>query len=146
MYDDILIPTDGSDGVQDAIEEGITLAKQTNATVHTLYVVDNRDYGTIPDAEWIGLQEALETEGEAAVGSVAERAETAGVETVTTIEEGVPQNEIVAYADDEGIDVIVMGTHGRAGVNRLLLGSVTENVIRQTEVPVHVVRISDADE
>ena len=146
MYDDILIPTDGSDGVQDAIEEGIGLAKQTTATVHALYIVDDRDYGTLPDAKWIGLQEALETEGERAVEAVAERSEDAGVETVTTIEEGIPQDEIVAYADNEDVDVIVMGTHGRAGVNRLLLGSVTENVIRRTDVPVHVVRISESTE
>ena len=56
----------------------------------------------------------------------------------------MPQDEIVTYAADEEVDV--MGTHGRAGVNRLLLGSVTENVIRQTEIPVHVVRIGDPDE
>ncbi|HET7322927.1 MAG TPA: universal stress protein [Halococcus sp.] len=146
MYNNILIPTDGSDGVQDAIEEGIALAKQTDATVHALYVIDNRDYGTVPDAEWMGLQGALENAGETAVEAVAERAETAGVETVTAIEEGTPQDEIVEYANEKGIDVIVMGTHGRSGVDRFLLGSVTENVIRRSEVPIHVVRISDSEE
>jgi nucleotide-binding universal stress UspA family protein len=143
MYDTVLIPTDGSEGVGDAIEEGVELAALTGATVHALYVVDSRDYGTVPDAAWFGLQEALKDEGEAAVEAVAARAAESGVDIVTAIEQGVPHDAIVDYADAEGIDCIVMGTHGRSGVDRLLLGSVTENVVRHTGVPVHIVRVGN---
>lgn len=143
MYQDILLPTDGSEGVEDAIEECIDLAELTDATVHALYVVDNRDYGTVPDAEWAGLQEALETQGERAVEAIAERANRSDIATVTAIKEGSPSDQIIDYAASEDIDLIVMGTHGRSGLERMLIGSVTENVIRQTSVPVHIVRVED---
>lgn len=145
MYDTILIPTDGSEGVEAAIEEGIDLARVTDATVHVLSVVDDRRYGTIPDAEWVGLHEALESESERAVESVAGQATRSNVETVTAVEEGPPADWIIKYADTNDIDCIVMGTHGRSGLDRLLLGSVTETVIRRTSIPVHIVRVEDED-
>lgn len=141
MYEDILLPTDGSEGVENAIEESIELAQLTDATIHALYVVDSRDYGTVPDAEWAGLQEALQAQGERAVETVTERAERSDIATVTAIEEGSPADQIIDYAASEHIDLIVMGTHGRSGLERMLIGSVTENVIRQTSVPVHIVRV-----
>lgn len=144
MYQTILIPTDGSEGVEDAIEEGIDLARLTDATIHALYIVDDRDYGTVPDIEWITLNQALATQGERAVEAIAERADRSGVETVTAIEEGKPAGRIIEYVESEGIDLIVMGTHGRSGLSRLLIGSVTEAVIRRTTVPVHIVRVEDA--
>lgn len=143
MYQDILLPTDGSEGVEDAIEECIDLARLTDATVHALYVVDTRDYGTVSDAEWAGLQEALTTEGERAIEAIAERADRSDIGSVTAVEEGSPANQIIDYAESEDIDLIVMGTHGRSGLSRMLIGSVTENVIRRTTVPVHIVRVED---
>lgn len=145
MYDTVLIATDGSAGVQQAIDEGTELANLTDATVHGLYVVDDRAYGAVPDADLLGVTEALETEGEGAVADVAERAADAGVESETAIEYGSPSEEIVGYAERVDADLIVLGAHGRTGVDRLLLGSVTENVIRRTEKSVHVVRVEDGE-
>lgn len=144
MYETVVIATDGSEGVQKAIDEGIALANLTDAAVHGLYVVDDRAYVTMPDADLFGVTEALEAEGERAVTEVDERA-AAGVESETVVEHGSPAAEIVAYADRVNADLITVGAHGRSGVERLLLGSVTENVVRRTDQPVHVVRVEDGD-
>ena len=144
MYETVVIATDGSEGVQKAIDEGIALANLTDAAVHGLYVVDDRAYVTMPDADLFGVTEALEAEGERAVTEVDERA-AAGVESETVVEHGSPAAEIVAYADRVDADLITVGAHGRSGVERLLLGSVTENVVRRTDQPVHVVRVEDGD-
>ena len=145
MYETVVIATDGSEGVQKAIDEGIALANLTGAAVHGLYVVDDRAYVTMSDADLFGVTEALEAEGERAVTEVDERAAAAGVESETVVEHGSPATEIVAYADRVDADLITVGAHGRSGVERLLLGSVTENVVRRTDQPVHVVRVEDGD-
>jgi nucleotide-binding universal stress UspA family protein len=145
VYETVVIATDGSEGVQKAIDEGIALANLTGAAVHGLYVVDDRAYVTMPDADLLGVTEALEAEGERAVTEVDERAAAAGVESETVVEHGSPAAEIVAYADRVDADLITVGAHGRSGVERLLLGSVTENVVRRTDQPVHVVRVEDGD-
>lgn len=77
---------------------------------------------------------------------VEERARNAGVTSETTVERDSPAAEIVAYADRVDADAIVLGAHGRSGVSRLLLGSVTEDVIRRTDRPVHVVCIGNGSE
>ena len=145
MYRHVLIPTDGSDGAQRAIREGVELAELTGATVHGLYVVDTRDYNTLPESKWLSLQDELEAAGDAAVATVRTEAEAAGVDVETAIARGVPHSVILDYVDANEIDLVVMGTHGRTGFNRFLLGSVTEKVIRSSAVPVHVVRIDEDD-
>ncbi|MFB6254012.1 MAG: universal stress protein [Halobacteriaceae archaeon] len=145
MYSNILIPTDGSDGAQKAIQEGINLAQLTGATIHALYVVDTRDYNTLPESKWLTLEEELAAEGEEATNQVIEAAETAGVDAVANVTNGVPHEEILQYIAENDIDLIVMATHGRTGFNRFLLGSITEKIIRRAPIPVHVVRINESD-
>jgi nucleotide-binding universal stress UspA family protein len=137
MYDTILHPTDGSEASMAAAEHAIELAAANGATVRFLYVVDVSslaadDFGTV-------LLDTLEESGQAAVGELRERAESAGVDAVTAVETGVPHREIVADAEASGADLIVMGTHGRTGLDRFLLGSVSERVVRTAGVPVLVV-------
>lgn len=146
MYDRILVPTDGSDGVERAIDEAVGLATAVGATIHALYVVDQRGYSTLPDTKWLTIEEALEHEGEAAVATVAERAADAGVDAETTVADGIPHRTILEYAADHDVDVIVMGTHGRSGLEHFLIGSVTEKVIRSADIPVLVVRLQGDDE
>lgn len=140
MYTQILVPTDGSEAATAAVRAAVDLAALTDATLHGLYVVDARDYNTLPESKWIGIEAALESEGEAALATVTDTAEAAAVPVRTRIRRGVPHREILDYAATEGIDLIVMATHGRTGLDRFLLGSVTENVIRGSSVPVHVIR------
>ena len=144
MYDTILIPTDGTDSVQPAIEHALNLAETYDATLHTLYVVDERSYAMM-DVRTDLIIEALETEGQNAIETIRERAESVGLSVETTVETGNPYRSILEYAEKNDIDLIVMGTHGRRGLDRYLLGSVTEKVIRSSDVPVLTVRAPAAE-
>ena len=141
MYDRILVPTDGSEGNALTIAEAIDLAQLTGAAIHGLYVIDTRDYSTLPESKWIALEEELQSVGDNALRSIQEAATDAGLEVNTSVTRGIPHREILSYADETDIDLIIMGTHGRTGLNRFLIGSVTENVLRSATVPVLVIRI-----
>lgn len=140
MYDRILVPTDGSAGSEVAIEHAIALARTFDASLHGLYVVET-DRGPA-EVEMAELLDALEAVGRDAMTDLQERARAAGLETVEgTVARGTPHRAILEYADQKDIDLIVMGTHGRTGLDRYLLGSVTEKVVRMAEVPVTTVRM-----
>jgi len=134
MYSDILIPTDGSPGAQEAIEHGLEIAQQYEATVHALYVVDTRVSRSGP------LLESLQLEGRKAVRDLEVAGTQAGLTVVTEVVEGVPPQEILEYSAMQGIDLIVMGTQGRTGIDRFVMGSVAERVVRHSPVPVLMVR------
>ena len=139
MYDAILFPTDGSEGANAALSHALALAETFDATLHVLYVADsNRDSVTTVGREVV---DALETEGQSVVDDVVERARTAGVSTVDEVVQGGPHRTIVDYADARDVDVIVMATHGRTGLDRYLLGSVTAKVVRTSPVPVLTVKM-----
>ena len=152
MYEQILVPTDGSDVAETAIDHAVDLAERYDATVHALYVVDTdavsyalgtEQMDRIRHGSFDGLPEVRER-AERATGLVAERVADR-VQTKQHHVGGKPHREIAAYAADNDIDLIVMGSHGRAGVRRALLGSVTERTLRATNVPVLVVD-HDGDE
>lgn len=142
MYENVLIPTDGSEGADRAVEQGLELAETYGATVHALYVVEPvaaANYGTNQ------VYEALREEGEKATGRIAERADDRGLSVETDVRTGVPHREILDYVDENGIDLVVMGTHGRTGFDRYLLGSVTEKVVRLSDVPVLTVSMRETE-
>ena len=139
MYSHILVPTDGSPASDAAIEHAIDLAERYDATLHALYVVDGAAYSTLEAGAEI-VVEALESEGEEATERVADAAESAGVNCETIVTTGTAYRSIRNYVDENEIDMIVMGTHGRKGLDRYLLGSVTERVVRTSDVPVLTVR------
>lgn len=165
MYDKILYPTDGSHGAKAALPHVRDLASTYDATVHVLYAIDTTEVGigmvghqdTESEPGMVGghgrddgpgmvgaqpmpddTREALEEQGEAVVDSVA--GELEGVDTRTVVDSGDPYQVILDHADDEEIDLVVMGTHGRTGTDRYLLGSITEKVVRTSDVPVVTVR------
>jgi len=143
MYDRILVPTDGSEEVERAVRHAVDLAAAHGATIHAVYVIDSASYGGVPmETAWEGLHEMLEHEGEAALDRVAELATESDVAVDTSLLEGTPAKQIVRHAESEDCDLIVMGTHGRGGIDRLLLGSVAERVVRSSEVPVLTVQVS----
>jgi len=145
MYERILIPTDGSDAVDPAVERAIDLAETYGAQLHALNVVNVASLSA--EVHTPAVIESFEEQGEAAVGAVAERAADAGVGDVTTeVVHGTPHRSILEYADENDVDLIVMGTHGRSGLDRYLLGSVTEKVVRSADVPVLTVRTAEPSE
>ncbi|MFB6136587.1 MAG: universal stress protein [Halobacteriaceae archaeon] len=144
LYERILVPTDGSAGTRRAVEHAVDLAAAHGATIHAVYVVNTASFASLSmEASWEGVSEMLQHEGEAALDEVEEAAEGRGVPVERVILEGTPSREIVAYADREGCDLVVMGTHGRGGIDRLLLGSVAERIVRTSDVPVLTVRVGE---
>lgn len=141
MYEDILVPTDGSDEVESAIDHAIALAAETGARIHALYVVDTATATAVPEAQWTTMEEFLEGAGERALEAVTAQVAERDIPVQTALRHGTPHKEILAYVDERDVDLVVMGTHGRSGLDRVLLGSVTEKVIRQATVPVLVTRI-----
>ena len=141
MYENILLPTDGSDAMTDVIDQAVSLANIHDATLHALYVVNTASLTDLPmESSWEGVSNALKNEGQHALEQVENRAEDVSLEQ--TMIDGSPAKEIVRYAGDNDCDVIVMGTHGRSGFDRLLLGSVAERVVRSSAVPVLTIRVS----
>lgn len=136
MYSNVLIPTDGSEGALAAVEAGIELAARFEATVDALFVIDERFVA----ADFDMPREAAEAEAERALDAVADRGEKRGVAVERHLRTGVPHEEILAAIDDYDADLVVMGTHGRTGIGRIVnLGSVTERVVRSA--PVHVTTV-----
>ncbi len=141
MYDRILVPTDGSAGVGRAVEHAIELATIHDATVHAIYVVNSATFAGLPmEASWDGISDVLREDGQEALELVEDVAAESAVPVETRLVDGSPRRAIVEYAKGHDCDLIVMGTHGRGGIDRLLMGSVTEGVIRTSEKPVLTVR------
>ena len=139
----VLVPTDFSDGANRALTLAIKFAKLLRAAIDVLHVQAMPSYTpvpTIPGAAPLpppvpeaaqGVQESL--------AALAASVRESGLECQTVHLEGNPADEIVDYATKIGADLIVMGTHGRGGLRRLLLGSVAEKVLRAACCPVLVV-------
>ncbi|MDZ7687398.1 MAG: universal stress protein [Halobacteriales archaeon] len=144
MYDNILFPTNGGVASERAAESAVETAAAHGATLHVLYVVDEKVYGAYSGDEYVheeeGLEAGLRQIGEETVEEVADEARSAGVEVVTEVCHGVPHEEILDYIDENGPDLVIMGTKERPGEYRQMLGSVTERVLRTTSAPVTVVK------
>jgi nucleotide-binding universal stress UspA family protein len=144
MYDRILLPTDGSDAMAGVVDHAAGLAAHHGATLHALYVANTTSLSDLPaDAGWENVTEALHSEGESAVTAVERRAGDHSVPVESEVREGAPAKEILGYAEEENCDIVVMGTHGRTGVDRLLLGSVAERIVRSSTVPVLTIRVTE---
>jgi nucleotide-binding universal stress UspA family protein len=138
MYDDVLLAVDGSEGSKRAADEAIAQAATHGAALHVVSVVD----ATTADVGSTGgdVLRALEREQQAAVDEAVERARAADVPTVeASVLSGVPASAIVEYAADRDVDLVVVGTHGRTGIEHVVLGSVAERVVRTADAPVLVV-------
>lgn len=146
MYDDILIPTDGSSGMQRVSDHAFALAELCGATVHVLYVVDERAYAAVPDDSRQRVQETLEGDAQTATKALAERAIDRGLAVTREVRWGDPAVAIIAYSVENNIDLIVMGTRGKTGFERYLLGSVAEKVVRVSPIPVTTVHMGDREE
>ncbi|NHN60997.1 MULTISPECIES: universal stress protein [Halorussus] len=144
MYEDILLPFDGSEGAAEVLHHASEIAHWADATIHVLYVADTtRDSVTVIEGETV---DALEQQGEDVVDEAAKTLDTLGVSYDTEIVQGNPAPTIVDYAERYDQDLIVMPTHGREGVSRYLIGSVSEKVVRLSSIPVLTVRMQPDEE
>jgi nucleotide-binding universal stress UspA family protein len=140
LFKKIVIATDGSKRTQNAVETGLEIARVHQSKVQAVYVVDTVTFTSVPmDVTWENMYQLLKEEGEEAVGRV-KAAAPAGVEVETHVLEGNPALEITKFAKDNDCDLIVVGTLGKSGIDRILLGSVAEKVVRIAPCPVLVIR------
>jgi len=145
MYQRILVPIDGSATSERALQEAIKLAAG-KAQLRLVYVVeeayplDAEGYAYIDYSE---LQEAVRKTGERTLAQAAVKVRRSGITAETTLLD-VPGERVASVIDNEALkwkaDLIVIGTHGRSGLSRMLLGSVAEDVVRGASIPVLLVR------
>jgi nucleotide-binding universal stress UspA family protein len=148
MISKILVPTDGSKTARRAARYGVDLAKQLNASVMVLSVIDQRSFigQTIPAAETARhviepIEDYLREAAEGYAGEIRKLCEKNGVQSKTVITTGHPVEEIVKEAEKSKADLIVMGSHGKSALAAAVLGSVAYGVIHQdTLIPVLVVK------
>ncbi|RBI58549.1 universal stress protein [halophilic archaeon] len=139
MYEDILLPFDATEGATDVLHHAGEIAHWADATIHILYVADTtRDSVTVVEGH---LVDALVQEGEEIVEEAEETLRTLGVDYESDVVQGNPAPTIVEYAERYEHDLIVMPTHGREGISRYLLGSISEKVVRLSPVPVLTARM-----
>ncbi|MFC6865147.1 universal stress protein [Halomicroarcula sp. GCM10025817] len=142
MYERILVPTDGSVGSAHVALQAIDIAETYGATIHVVHVVDE-SLRTLVGGQTDETE--LEDRGREVVDRVAGMARDHGIDVETAILHGDPAQRIVAYADEMDADLIVSGTHGRSGVERRLIGSVAERLVRQARCPVMTVRLPETN-
>ncbi len=139
MYENVLLPFDGSDGAAEVLHHAAEIAHWADATIRVLYVADtNRDSVTVVDGQAVDI---LEREGRDIVEEAGKTLETLGASYRTDVVQGNPAPTIAEYAEAYDQDLVVMPTHGREGVSRYLAGSVAEKVVRLSSVPVLSVRM-----
>lgn len=139
-YDRILVPTDGSDAALEAGEHAVELAKRYDGTVHALYVMDMGDAAFVATPSDIAeTRDRLEKKGKEYTDDIKVLAVDAGVDYVTEVKSGIPEEEVREYIDAHDIDLLVLGRRGRSDPDKPLFGSLTQRLIGRLDVPVHTV-------
>ena len=142
LYRNILIATDGSESSRFAADSGIKLARLSGAKIQAVYVINIYAYSSIPrDPVW---SESMYTQfkelGRDAVSYIENMAKDEGVNVETRILEGYPAEEILNFAEEQDSDLIVLGSLGKTAIERFLIGSVSEKVVKNAKVSVLIVR------
>src|SRR5665647_46441 len=145
IFRKIMLATDGSESARKAVDSAIEITKSSNAKLYAVHVIALGDYySSMPlsiDAEWIkAMEEHLRIQGKEATDYVEHAGRAANVEVEPVILEGIPANEIVDFAEKNDIDLMVIGTQGKTGIQKFLIGSVAENVVRHSIKTVLVVK------
>jgi nucleotide-binding universal stress UspA family protein len=149
MYQRILVPVDGSETSMRGVDEAIRLAKMSGGQVRFLHVIDELSFALAMDhysgfaGDWRAV---LREDGARVLESAKASARAAGVQAQSTLHDGFNAklaDVVAAEANKWPADLIVVGTHGRRGVVRLILGSGAENVLRMAPVPVLLVRAAE---
>lgn len=141
-YGRLLIPTDGSTEATTAADHGLELANSLDATVHVLSVVEDSSVG--PDIRSELMTEELERAATDAVDQIVTEAKTRGLtDVISHVESGSPATEIQSAIEANDIHAVVMGTTGRQGIDRILLGSVAEKTVRSAPIPVITIAESE---
>jgi nucleotide-binding universal stress UspA family protein len=137
MFERILIATDGSENSERAAKFGIELAKLAGSKLIAMYVADISRMAHLPDDMLLfSIRELLIKEGNEAVEFIEKLAKEGGLTCDKVVAEGIPSDEILNFASAERISMIVLGNVGRTGLDKFLLGSVAEKIVRNSKIPV----------
>ena len=137
MFEKILVATDGSEHGLRAAKVALELGKISGGKVTALYVADTERTAHLPDDMLLfSIRELLLKEGKEALEEVEMLAKVMGVSYESAVVEGHPSSEIISYAKKAGMSVIIIGAVGRTGLDKFLLGSVAEKVVRNSGIPV----------
>lgn len=141
MFQKILIAIDGSKTSEKALKTAIEMAKTWNSELHVVYVIETGLFSSIPtDNTWEVIYGMLKGEGDKALDAAKTLAEGENLKVKTHIREGHAGNEIIRVADKEGAQLLVVGSHGKTQIDRLLLGSVSSYVVKYSTTTTMVVR------
>ena len=141
----VLVPTDFSDSARHAFSYGVSFAREYHAELVLLHVVENLTVGYASDLFPVPMAEVFqEISGyaKAELQKLAEEARQKGVAVTELVVQGKPSAEIIRHAAENGIDMIVLGTHGKGMLDQALFGSTTERVVRRAPCPVLTVRMA----
>ena len=145
MYNKILLPTDGSKYAEKAAMHAIWIASKSGAQIIALNVVDTSSLIGLPAEDLtVRVTEILKTEAQKSLDKIENLIEefkkeekiTNDIKLIKESKDGSPADIIIKTVEEQGIDLIVMGTSGKHGIDRFLLGSVTEKVVRSANCPV----------
>ncbi|SDQ56753.1 universal stress protein [Natronobacterium texcoconense] len=136
MYDTILVPTDGSDPANRAVEHALELADRYDADVHAMYCVETHRYGepALSSAEIVLTR--LEEQGQAMLEELGDRADNVGVDCSWNVCHGRPWEEVRSTAEELDADLIVIGFQGQSHRRTGKIGSVAERIVRTADRPV----------
>lgn len=141
MYQDILVPTDGSESMGNVLDHTIEIASGRDATIHVLYVIDDQAFLTLEDGMKDDVLEDLRQEGKTAVGDIVSKLEAEDIDAITRITKGRPSDEIISYVEQEAIDFVTMGTRAGEYTNNIL-GSTAQKVVTDAPIPVMTVNVA----
>lgn len=144
MYQQVLVPIDGSTTSERALDEAIIFARQQNACVEIVHVLEDIWYFDSENyLNYAELMHAMKCSGEKILEQAQSKLRQAGVVVKTKLLEAHGEriaNVIMAEAKNNKVDLIVIGTHGRSGFSHMLLGSVAEGIVRTSHIPVLLIR------
>ena len=144
-FQKILVPTDLSENSKAALQLGLALARQMQAGLKVLHVIDLREVQVSPYLEpWhVSLEKELVDQRLEQFEAFCKAFDTRDVRVEYLHRSGIPFVEIIRFARETSCDLIVMGTHGRTGIAHILIGSVAEKVVRKASCPVMTVKGKD---
>ncbi|MGV8077018.1 MAG: universal stress protein [Methanosarcina sp.] len=148
IYRKMMVATDGSELAKKAVDIAIKISKISEAKLYAVYVISYEGISTAYPKEAGWEKAALDyfrIEGKEATAYAENSGRTENVEVESIILDGNPAREIVDFAEKNDIDLIVMGTLGKTGLNRFLLGSVAENVVKNSKKAVLIVKGENAE-
>ena len=141
MFQSILAAIDGSQKSEAALDVAIGEAKVHGAALHVVYVIETGLFSSIPmDNTWEVIYGLLENQGREAQLAAAKKAESQGIVITNHLREGHAGTEILRLARELGADLVVVGSHGKSNLDRILLGSVSSFVVGHGSVTTMVVR------